>query len=254
MQDLTIQAVNRPDKGSSNCRRMRRKGLVPGVVYGHGQQRNVALNFHDFNHVLHSMHAEHAVIKCTVDKDDLHVLIKDVQRNGVTHNIIHVDLMVVDLDEMVVVAVPLETFGEADGVKNHSGVLELLRREIEVKCKARDIPRNITVDVSPLKIHQALCIRDPPTLPGIVYQFSPDTPVVTVAAPTLHVETTPEEAAAAAAAEPEVITAKKLEEGEEGAAPAADAAGKPAAGKQPPAAAKPAKDEKPEKPEKKEKK
>lgn len=253
MQDLTIQAVNRTDMGSPSCRRMRRQGLVPGVVYGHGQQRTIALNFRDFNHVLHSMHAEHAVIKCKVDNDDLHVLIKDVQRNGVTHHIIHVDLMVVDLDETVVVAVPLETTGEADGVKNHSGVLELLRREIEVECKARDIPENITVDVSPLKIHQALCARDLPVMPGITFKLSPDTPVVTVAAPTLHVETTPEEAAAAAATEPEVITAKKPEEGEEGAAPAADAAGKPAAGKQP-AAAKPGKDEKPEKAEKKEKK
>ena len=109
MQELIIQAASRTETGSSPCRRMRHKGLVPGVVYGHGQLRNVSLNFRDFNHLLHSMHAEHAVVKCTIDTDDVHVLIKAVQRNGVTHNIAHVDLMIVDLDEIVIVAVPVAT-------------------------------------------------------------------------------------------------------------------------------------------------
>ncbi len=242
MQELIIQAASRTETGSSPCRRMRHKGLVPGVVYGHGQLRNVSLNFRDFNHLLHSMHAEHAVVKCTIDTDDVHVLIKAVQRNGVTHNIAHVDLMIVDLDEIVIVAVPVETFGEADGVRNHGGVLELLRREIEVECKARDIPENITIDVTNLAIHHVMCVRDLPAIPGVTYKFTPETPVATVAAPTLHVEATPEEAAAATA-EPEVITARKLEEGEEGAA-SADAAKAGKGGKTDKAAAKPEKTDK----------
>ena len=219
MQELTIQAASRQKTGTSPCRRMRHQGLVPGIVYGHGQLRPISVNFRDFNNVLHSMHAEHAVVKCKLDTEELHVLIKDVQRNCVTHNISHVDLMIVDLDEIVFVAVPIETTGDADGVRNNGGVLELLRREIDVECKARDIPKNITVDVTTLAIHRVLCVRDLPVLPGITYKLSPETPVVTVAAPTLHVEATPEDAAAGTT-EPEVITARKLEEGEEGAASA----------------------------------
>ena len=142
--------------------------------------------------------------------------------------------MIVDLDEIVLVAVPVETTGEADGVRNHGGVLELLRREVDVECKARDIPENITIDVTTLAIHRVLCVRDLPVLPGITYKLAPETPVVTVAAPTLHVEATPEEAAAGTA-EPEVITARKLEEGEEGAADAGKA-GKPKAEKAAPGA------------------
>jgi large subunit ribosomal protein L25 len=220
MQDLVLNATTRTDRGSAACRRMRHKGMLPGVMYGHGQQRSIALNYHDFTQMLHKLHAEHAVVKCKVDRDDLDVLIKDVQRNCVSHDIEHVDFLIVDLDEIVNVAVPLEVHGEADGVKNHGGVLELLRREVAVACKARDIPVSIRVDVSALKIHDLLLVGALPVLPGITYVLSAETPLITVAAPTLHEEAAPDAAAAEGApAEPEVITAKKpAEEGAEEAA------------------------------------
>lgn len=214
MEELVIQATSRPETGSAECRRLRRRGLLPGTIYGHGTLRNITLNAHDFNQLLHRLHAEHAVVKCKVDQDNYDVLIKDVQRHIVTHNIIHVDFMVVDLDEIVTVAIPIEITGEADGVKNQGGVLELLRRDVEVRCKARDIPRAITVDVSPLRVHDVICVRDLPSLPGVEYHLDADTPIVTVAAPTVHEEKAPG-AEAAAPVEPEVITARKAAEEEE---------------------------------------
>ncbi|MCX7848337.1 MAG: 50S ribosomal protein L25 [bacterium] len=214
MEELVIQATNRPQTGSAECRRLRRRGLLPGTIYGHGTLRNITLNAHDFNQLLHRLHAEHAVVKCKVDKDNFDVLIKDVQRHTVTHNIIHVDFMVVDLDEVVTVAIPVEIVGEADGVKNQGGVLELLRRDVEVRCKARDIPRAITVDVSGLRVHDVLCVRDLPALAGIEYHLDGETPIVTVAAPTVHEEKVPG-AEVAAPEEPEVITARKPAEEEE---------------------------------------
>jgi large subunit ribosomal protein L25 len=217
MQDLVLTATTRTDRGTAACRRLRHKGMLPGVMYGHGQQRSIALNYHDFTQLLHKLHAEHAVVKCKVDSDDLDVLIKDVQRDGVTHNIEHVDFLIVDLDEIVKVDVPIEVTGEADGVKNHGGVLELLRRDVTVECKARDIPVAIPVDVSALRIHDVLTVSTLPALPGISYALTADTPLITVAAPTLHEEVAPGAAAAEGApAEPEVITAKKpVEEGAE---------------------------------------
>jgi len=219
MQDLVLNATTRTDNGSAACRRMRHKGMLPGVMYGHGQQRSIALIYHDFTQVLHKMHAEHAVVKCKVDNDELDVLIKAIQRNCVSHDIVHVDFLIVDLDEVVSVAVPLEVLGEADGVKNHGGVLDLLRRDVVVACKARDIPVSIKVDVSALKIHDMLTVGALPVMPGITYSLTAETPLITVAAPTLHEEVAPGAAAAEGApAEPEVITAKKpAEEGEEAA-------------------------------------
>jgi len=213
MDELVIQATSRQHTGSAACRRLRRSGQLPGTIYGHGTVRNIALNAHDFNQLLHRLHAEHAVVKCKVDQDDFDVLIKDVQRNSVTHNIIHVDFLVVDLDEFVTVAIPIEVTGEADGVKNHGGVLELLRRDVDVRCKARDIPHAITIDVSALGVHDVMCVRDLPALPGVEYELDGATPIVTVAAPTLHEAAAPG-AEAAEAAEPEVITARKPAEGE----------------------------------------
>jgi len=209
MQDLILNATTRDVKGTNACRRMRRKGQLPGVVYGHGQQRMITLEAHDFNLLLRKMHAEHAVVQCRVDNEDFSVLIKDVQRDGVLHTIEHVDFLVVDLDEIVTVAVPLKIVGEAEGVKTFGGVLEVLRRDVEVECKARDIPATLNVDVSALRIHDVLCVRDLPQLPGIVYMLPGDVPLLTVAAPTLQEEAAPSEAAApGAAVEPEVITAK----------------------------------------------
>ncbi len=213
MDELVIQATGRQQTGSADCRRLRRNGMLPGTIYGHGTLRNISLNAHDFNQLLHRLHAEHAVVKCKVDQDDFDVLIKDVQRNSVTHSIIHVDFLVVDLDEMVNVAIPLEIVGEADGVKNHGGVLELLRRDVDVRCKARDIPRAIRLDVSPLDVHDVICVRDLPAMPGVEFDVDGAVPLVTVAAPTLHEEAAPG-AEAAEAAEPEVITARKPAEGE----------------------------------------
>lgn len=217
MDELVLNAVSRTLTGSADCRRLRRDGQVPCVVYGHGEHQNITINLHDFILLLHHMHSEHAVVTLELDGTKQNVLIKDVQRHGVTHTISHIDFMIVDLDETVRISIPVEIVGEADGVKNFGGVLELIQREVEIECKAKDIPESVVVDVSPLKVHDVIRIGELPAINGVTFTGDTETTVITIAPPTVHAEVVPHEEAEEAeeAAEPEVITAKTTEDARE---------------------------------------
>ena len=212
MEDLILQAKTRESVGGLTAKRLRRQGLTPGIVYGHNESINVTVNYHEFDMLTHVMHSEHAVIKLKIDGKDFDVLVKEVQRNCVTHNIIHIDFLVINLDEIVKIEVQLEAQGIAEGVKNHGGVLELLRRDVTVECKAGQIPESIKIDVTELNIHDVVHIKELPEIDGVTYIGDPETTLITVAPPTVHEEVETEEETEAA--EPEVIGEKKTEEEE----------------------------------------
>ena len=209
MENLLLEALGRVETGSAHCRRIRRKGLIPGNIYGHKQSYNVTFNSHAFEMLRHKMHSEHAVIKIKLDDNDLNVLIKDIHRHQVTHKIIHIDFLLVDLEEIIKISVQIDAIGEPDGVKNHGGILEIIRRDVEVECKANNIPNSITVDTSALGIHDAIRVKDLPEIEGVSYCDDLELTVVTVAAPTVEEEETETEEEAV---EPEVIGAKDKEE------------------------------------------
>ncbi len=216
MDKLVLNVVLRTETGSGPARRLRRSGSIPCVIYGHGQNQKISLNLHDFTQMIHHMHSEHAIVTLNVDGNDLNVLIKDISREVVSHDIEHIDFMLVDLDEIVRVSVQVDTRGEADGVKNYGGVLELIQREVEIECKAKDIPETITMDVSRLSVHDVIRISDLPVLEGARYTGDPESVVITVAPPTVQVaETAAAGEEAPESAEPEVIGARKTEEQED---------------------------------------
>ncbi|NLF38706.1 50S ribosomal protein L25 [bacterium] len=219
MEQAAIAAQLRKETGTSACRRLRRSDRIPAVLYGRGNVKNLSVQSRDFVTFMHHLRSEHAVVQLAVENEgaSLNVLIKDIQRSKVTHDIIHVDFLEVDLEQVVTISVPLEFQGEPDGVKNFGGVLEPLLRDVEVQCKAKEIPDLVTVDVSALRIHDVIHISELPQMQGVVYTGDPGTPVVTVAPPTVIAEPTPaaEGAAPAEPVEPEVIGRAKKEEEEE---------------------------------------
>ena len=213
METLFLEAQNRTKTGSANGRRTRREGLIPGNIYGHKQSHNITIVYHDLEMLRRKMHSEHAVIKIKKDGEELDVLVKDIQRHFVTHKIIHVDFLLIDLDEVVRITVSIEAVGEPDGVKNHGGVLELIRREVEVECKAIDIPSAIQVDVSNLGIHDVVRIENLPEVDGVSYCNDPKLTVITVASPTVEEEEPTDEEIEDI--EPEIVGAKGKEEDKE---------------------------------------
>jgi len=201
-----LKAEMRSELGRRATRKLRAAGLVPGVVYGHGQENQLfALNAHDLGLVL--QHGER-VVEMSLDGAIATYFIKAVQRDAFDHNAIHVDFTRVDLDERieVTVAVVLRGLpaGEADG-----GVLTPGVMEVTVQCAARDIPEDMRVRVNELKVGDTLRVKDLPAIEGVEIVSDPEG---IVASCQLLAEPEEEEAPVAETpAEPEVIGKGKEE-------------------------------------------
>ncbi|HYV29758.1 MAG TPA: 50S ribosomal protein L25, partial [Candidatus Binatia bacterium] len=154
------------------------------------------------------------------------VLVQEVQHHPLTGKVLHVDFHEVAEDEKVTVTVPVETTGEAAGVKTGGGVLEHVLFKIKVRALPRGLPEVITVDVTPLEIGQSIHLGEIPLPPGVEVVGDKKIPVISVAAPITEAqEAAALEGATTPLAEPEVLKEKK----EEGAAETgAGAAAKPA--------------------------
>lgn len=216
--DAKMIVSSRELKGSSNARRMRRQGLIPGVVYGDGgDARAVSLPVHEFELLLHHHAGEQMMVEIELDGKTESVLLKDVQHEPLSGDVIHVDFQEVAMNKTLKVQITIEVVGEAEGVKNQGGILDHSLHAIEVECLPADILEKIEVDVSALKIGDVLTVKDI-DLDTSKYTIlaDEDVAIATVLAPRVVAEGAEEEGeeGAEGGAEPEVITEKK-EEGAE---------------------------------------
>ncbi|HKL22604.1 MAG TPA: 50S ribosomal protein L25 [Tichowtungia sp.] len=217
--DAKLIVTSRDEKGSSNVRRMRRKGLIPGVIYGSGKEaREVSLPQHEFEQMLHHHAGEQMMVSIELDGKDESVLLKDVQHAPLSDDILHVDFQKVAMNETLIVEIAIELTGDPEGVKTQGGVLDHSMHSVEVECLPADILEQIELDVSALDIGDVLTVEDI-QLDSSKYTIHADaeTAIATVLAPRLSEEEDEEgeegeEGAEGAAAEPEVITEKKEEE------------------------------------------
>jgi large subunit ribosomal protein L25 len=146
-------------------------------------------------------------------------IIRDIQFDPVSDSLVHVDLQEVRADRAITVRVAVHPVGEAAGVKEQKGILQIVMHELDVSCLPTMIPERIDADVSALMIGNVLTVADLKVPEGVRIINAPDQAVVTVAPPMAEEVAAP--AAAAAPAEPEVLTERKPKEGEEAAAAAA---------------------------------
>jgi large subunit ribosomal protein L25 len=220
--EATLEALTRNDFGKNEARRIRRDGRVPGVLYGEGKDATpISVEPRELLRILHSESGANTLISLKLSgSGDARVLVKDFQLDPVTHEVLHADFYRVAMDKMLQVTVPVTIRGEAKGVKQQSGVLEFIRREIVVSCLPSDIPEHVEVDVTELMLHQGIRVRDIATSPKWKPITEGEAMLVHVIMPKAEEAPAPAEGAAVAAAptapaEPEVIKkGKKEEEGE----------------------------------------
>lgn len=234
METFELQATVREPEGSRTARNIRRREMVPGIVYGHGMKPlTLEVSERTLSKALHTKAGENVLISLKVEGVKLKestCRIKDIQHNPVSDKIDHVDFMVISLTEEIKVMVPVIAVHveEAVGVKE-GGVLDVVHHEIEVECLPTKIPEKIEVDVKAMKINDSVHVKDL-ALPEGVKCLLPAEEVVVAVHPPREEEVKP--AAEEVATQPEVIEkGKKEKEGEEGPAKpgAAPAAAKPAA-------------------------
>jgi large subunit ribosomal protein L25 len=227
--EAVLEAVTRDSFGKNEARRTRRDGKVPAVLYGGdgSQATPIAVAPKALLRILHSDSGQNTLIQLKLAGGaDTRVLVKDFQLDPITHQVLHADFYRVAMDKVLQVTIPVVVHGEAPGVKQQSGILEHIRREIEIECLPGDIPEHIDIDVSGLMLHQGIRVRDIPANPKWKPVSDGDMMLVHVIMPKAEeAPATPEATAAAATAtpaEPEVIKKgkKEEEEAEAAAAPA----------------------------------
>ncbi|MDI6845325.1 MAG: 50S ribosomal protein L25 [Candidatus Saccharicenans sp.] len=216
---LVIKAEKRTELGKNASGRLRRKGLVPAILYGESVENiPLILQKKDVIEILKSETGENTIFRVAFDSGETDVMIKEVQIHPVTDELLHVDLIRISMDKPVRVSVPVELVGEPVGVKSEGGVVDFLLRELEIECLPRDIPEAITIDISHLHIHQSFKVMNLELPPGIKVLHEPQAAIVVIssvaeeAAPGTA-EGTVEEAAEIK--EPEVIRKERKKEEEE---------------------------------------
>lgn len=203
METITLAIEPRQETGKGKAGRLRRKGKIPGVFYGPGKlATSVCFDAREYRLKLEGLEGSH-VIQFSSPLPELNekmALLKEIQRHPVTSQLLHIDFYEVDINKPIQATVPLHFVGKPEGV-TAGGVLQSLRREITIECLPRDLPEFLEVDVSALKIYDAIHIEDLNLPAGTKAVYETNEAVVSVLPPTtvqeVPTEAVPEAAPAA---------------------------------------------------------
>jgi len=203
----TLEATDRDVYGGNAVRRLRREGMIPAVMYGHGEKsRSLMVHARQLSHLLGRISVENTLVDLKVGSGAAQkVLIREVQRHPWRAEVLHVDFFQIQADEEIRVNVPLRVEGIPYGVRNSGGILQQSRYEIEVQCLPSDIPEVFVHDVTDLDIGDVVHISDLDT-GSVVPLEDPELTICTVVPPTvIQVTEEEEELAELEEMEPEVI-------------------------------------------------
>ena len=224
MKSVAMNAQVRTAVRHAAVKKLRSTGAIPAVIYGRlAPPQNLELNSREFGDAIAHHASENILMDLSVKGDQRPnrlALVQEIQHHPVSRHILHVDFHEVAPDEKVTIQVPVETTGEAVGVKTGGGVLGHVIHRLKVHALPKDLPEVLIVDVSALEIGKAIHIGDIVPPAGCEILGHKELAVLAVSAPVTEAQETAAAAAATdAPALPEMIKEKK-EEGKEGAAPA----------------------------------
>ena len=210
-----LQASPRSTKTKSELNKLRSEGLVPGILYG-DIEKNISLSVKksSLDHFLKTTNFKSKVIKITIDGKEFEVLPRDIEFDTLTNQPIHVDFQKLSANTKVVVWIPVRFLNEetCPGLKM-GGVLNIVRRKVELSCPADKIPSELIVDLARREIGESIHISAIKLPDGVLPTIKDrDFTIATVAAPTVVKE--PEPAAEAAATETDANTEAKPAEGD----------------------------------------
>jgi large subunit ribosomal protein L25 len=219
MDKVILEVETREGSGKTSAKDLRNKKLIPAVVYKGGKDAlKLQLAAADLAKVLHTKAGENVIVTLKITgggskAKDKTVVIKEIQREPIKSRILHVDFNEISLTETLKVNVPLAAHGEPEG-KKEGGTLEHVMWELQVECLPTDIPEKIEIDVSKLKIGDAVYVKNITVPEGVKVLTDPELIAMIVKPPKIEVPKE-EVTAEAGAPEPELIRKKKeVEEGD----------------------------------------
>lgn len=158
---ITLKAESRQEVGKKIARKLRKGGRIPAIIYGeHKESIPISLLKSDVKSILKSATGENTVLRIKRDKIQVDAMLKEIQYDYLSDNILHVDLIRIDLKKSVNVSVPVVTTGEPVGVKVEGGIFDFMTREVKIKCLATEIPKEFSLDVTNLHTGQSIRIEE----------------------------------------------------------------------------------------------
>jgi large subunit ribosomal protein L25 len=230
MKSVALKAYPRSQVQRAEVKKLRASGRVPATIYGRqAGPQNLELNSKEFADLLNHAASENVLVDLTVDNDARSkrlALVQEIQHHPLDGKVLHVDFHEVAENEKVTVQVPVETSGEAAGVKTGGGTLEHILFKLKIRSLPKDLPEQIILDVTALEIGKSIHVGDIQAPSGVEILGDKHLTVVAVSAPRAEEEVAG--AAAATAAGDVEMTKEKKDEA--GGAPAAKGDAKAAAG------------------------
>jgi len=207
MTETILNATTGRATGSASARRLRSGGRIPGVVYGQGMDPlSISVDRRELRTAVSGSAGLNTILDLTIDGETYPSIIKDVQRHPVRMNIEHLDFIQVNLNEEIVVTVPITLIGDAKEVNDNNGLIDQIMTELEVSTTPRNIPDEIVYDVSDMDMDSTITVAELTVPDGVTATSDPEAAVVTVSimrTPVLDAEEAAAEEAAAEEAEGE---------------------------------------------------
>jgi large subunit ribosomal protein L25 len=210
MSEMSLQVEKRERTGKGGCRQARMRGLIPAVVYGSGKDSvPIQVDRKTFVEMMRKAGSENPILmlKLSDTGQERHAMIRDMQRNPVSRQVIHIDFQRIEMTDKVRVTVPVELAGTAYGVKVEGGLIDFVVREVHVECLPGDIPNHLELDVTELHAGQHAAAKDLKLPEGVALLDDPERVILSV----VHARTE-EPGAEGGTAEPEIIKRGKAEE------------------------------------------
>jgi len=179
----TVKAQTRHTAGKGSSRTLRREGRVPAILYG-SDIENVSLSVsnYDVEHLFKKVSYSQALLNLVVENGqsfEKMAMVKEIQTDPVSHQYLHIDFYEVKMDQKITATVPVVLKGTAKGIIN-GGIVQNIRRELEVVCFPADIPKNIEIDISDLDIGDAIHVEDIKLVGDIEIPYDVNFAIVTV--------------------------------------------------------------------------
>ncbi|MDJ0829585.1 MAG: 50S ribosomal protein L25/general stress protein Ctc [Desulfobacterales bacterium] len=196
MDFIELKVNIRKQTGNGPARALRREGRFPAVLYGPQTEATLlSVNCHEFEQILKDHQAGQVLLNLVIENDEQtarHAMIRELQADPVSRNLLHVDFYEISMDRKIKVKVPVVTSGKSIGVEM-GGMLQLIRRELEVFCLPNEIPETIEIDITNLDIGDSLHVNEIPLTGNVEIPADVNYTVATVLSPKVEEEEVVEE-------------------------------------------------------------
>ena len=197
MDLIELKADIRTTTGNGPARRLRQKGRIPAVLYGPGTESVLlSVNIRDIDRVFKKGRIGQALLNLVISNNGetttKTVMVKELQLHPVSRDFLHIDFYEIAMDRKIMVNVPITTTGKAKGVEI-GGILQIIRRELEVQCYPLDVPESIEIDITNLDIGDSIHVGDIQRQNEVEFLDDENFTVVTIVSPKIEEKVEEEE-------------------------------------------------------------